>query len=153
MLLPRPKQEADAIILGEATCTGDLISSDTYRDFIMPYHSVCARPFQCRISCTSVESLAGISRTFYRPVRPAITLMKAWILYEAVELMKGKICIAGSVPTLSVLLNGTPEEIYDYSVSAWKPVWICSRRVARWHLIHQLRISMRWHARHIEWKN
>ncbi|NIR64547.1 MAG: hypothetical protein GWO08_15110, partial [Gammaproteobacteria bacterium] len=29
----------DSIILGEASCSGDLISSDTYRDFIMPYHT------------------------------------------------------------------------------------------------------------------
>jgi [methyl-Co(III) methanol-specific corrinoid protein]:coenzyme M methyltransferase len=36
-------------------------------------------------------------------------------LAEAVRLMKGKIAIAGSVPTLTVLLNGTPEETYQYA--------------------------------------
>ena len=34
---------ADAIILGEATCSGDLISPETYRDFVLPHHKrLCA---------------------------------------------------------------------------------------------------------------
>jgi len=107
---------ADAIILGEATCTGDLISSDTYRDFIMPYHSkLCPA-----VPVPDIMHICGKSGGHIPHILQTGTACynfdEGVDLYEAVELMKGKICIAGSVPTLSVLLNGSPEETYDYSV-------------------------------------
>jgi [methyl-Co(III) methanol-specific corrinoid protein]:coenzyme M methyltransferase len=107
---------ADAIILGEATCTGDLISSETYRDFIMPYHSkLCPA-----VPVPDIMHICGKSGGHIPYIIQTGTACynfdEGIDLYEAVDLMKGKICIAGSVPTLSVLLNGTPEETYDYSV-------------------------------------
>lgn len=106
----------DAIIIGEATCTGDLISSDMYRDFIMPYHKkLCpAMPVPdimhiCGKSGGHVPYIIETGTACYN-------FDEGVDLYEAVKLMKGKTCIAGSVPTLPVLLKGTPEETYDYSV-------------------------------------
>jgi MtaA/CmuA family methyltransferase len=106
----------DAIILGEATCTGDLISSDTYRDFIMPYHSkLCPA-----VPVPDIMHICGKSGGHIPYIIQTGTACynfdEGIDLYEAVDLMKGKVCIAGSVPTLPVLLNGTPEQVYEYSV-------------------------------------
>jgi [methyl-Co(III) methanol-specific corrinoid protein]:coenzyme M methyltransferase len=106
----------DAIIIGEATCTGDLISSDTYRDFIMPYHKkLCPAmpvPDIMHICGKSTGHIPYIIETG----TASYNFDEGVDLNEAVRLMKGKTCIAGSVPTLPVLLKGTPEETYDYSV-------------------------------------
>ena len=106
---------SDAITLGEATCTGDLNSSKTYRDFIMPYHTrLCSA-----IPVPDIMHICGKS-TGHIPyiIQTGTTCYnfdEGVDLDEAVRLMKGKVCIAGSVPTLSVLLNGTPEETYFYA--------------------------------------
>ena len=107
---------SDSIIIGEATCTGDLISSDTYRDFIMPYHSqLCpAIPVPdimhiCGKSGGHVPYIIQTGTTCYN-------FDEGVDLDEGIKLMKGKIAIAGSVPTLSVLLNGTAEETYQYAL-------------------------------------
>jgi [methyl-Co(III) methanol-specific corrinoid protein]:coenzyme M methyltransferase len=106
---------SDAIILGEATCTGDLISSKTYRDFIMPYHArLCPAipvPDIMHICGKSTGHIPYIIQTG----TACYNFDEGVDLNEAVRLMKGKVCIAGSVPTLSVLLNGTPEESYQYA--------------------------------------
>jgi len=106
---------SDSIIIGEATSTGDLNSSKTYRDFIMPYHSrLChAMPVPdimhiCGKSTGHIPYIIQTGTACYN-------FDEGVDLDEAVKLMKGKICIAGSVPTLSVLLHGTPEETYAYA--------------------------------------
>jgi MtaA/CmuA family methyltransferase len=106
---------SDAIILGEATCTGDLISAEMYRDFIMPYHSqLCPA-----IPVPDIMHICGKSTGHIPYIMQTGTACynfdEGVDLEEAVRLMKGKTCIAGSVPTLSVLLNGTAEETYQYA--------------------------------------
>lgn len=107
---------SDAIIIGEATCTGDLISSDTYRDFIMPYHKrLCPAipiPDIMHICGKSTGHIPYIIQTG----TASYNFDEGVDLYEAVRLMKGKIAVTGSVPTLPVLLKGTPEETYQYAV-------------------------------------
>ncbi len=107
---------SDVIILGEATCTGDLISAEMYRDFIMPYHKkLCAA-----IPVPDIMHICGKSTGHIPYIIETGTACynfdEGVDLEEAVRLMKGKICVAGSVPTLPVLLNGTPEETYQYSL-------------------------------------
>jgi len=107
---------SDVIILGEATCTGDLISAEMYRDFIMPYHKrLCAA-----IPVPDIMHICGKSTGHIPYIIETGTACynfdEGVDLEEAVRLMKGKTCVAGSVPTLPVLLNGTPEETYQYSI-------------------------------------
>jgi len=106
---------SDAIILGEATCTGDLISSAMYRDFILPYHSqLCPA-----IPVPDIMHICGKSTGHIQYIVQTGTACynfdEGVDLAEAVRLMKGKVAVAGSVPTLNVLLNGTPEETFQYA--------------------------------------
>ncbi len=107
----------DAIILGEAGCSGGLISANTYRDFIMPYHQeLCAA-----ISVPTIMHICGKS-TRHTPFI-AQTGTTAYNFDEGVDMdvahgnLDGKAAVTGSVPTVGVLLNGTPDEVY---ASAWQ---------------------------------
>jgi [methyl-Co(III) methanol-specific corrinoid protein]:coenzyme M methyltransferase len=107
---------ADAVIIGEATCTGDLISSEMYRDFIMPYHKqLCPA-----IPAPDIMHICGKSTGHIPYIVETGTACynfdEGVDLKEAVRLMKGKVAVAGSVPTLTALLNGTPEQVYRSSL-------------------------------------
>jgi [methyl-Co(III) methanol-specific corrinoid protein]:coenzyme M methyltransferase len=103
---------ADTIIIGEATCTGDLISPATYRDFIAPYHSkLCpAIPAPtimhiCGKSTRHTPYLADIGTDVY-------SFDEGVDIQVAKEHLQGKVALAGYVPTVTVLLNGSPKDVY-----------------------------------------
>jgi MtaA/CmuA family methyltransferase len=103
---------ADAIVIGGASCSGDLISSETYRDFIVPYHTrlcqgVAAPTIMhiCGKSTSHAPFMADTDATAYSFDEGAdITVLRQYLA--------GKISLAGYVPTVEVLLNGTPELVY-----------------------------------------
>jgi [methyl-Co(III) methanol-specific corrinoid protein]:coenzyme M methyltransferase len=108
---------ADAIIIGEAGCSGDLISPNTYRDFILPYHQeLCAA-----ISVPTVMHICGKSTRHTAFI--AQTGTTAYNFDEGVNIdvahqnMDGNTALTGYVPTVKVLLNGTPDDVYK---SAWE---------------------------------
>lgn len=107
---------ADAVIIGEATCTGDLISAATYRDFIMPYHKeLCPAipaPDIMHICGKSTGHLPYIAQTG----TACYNFDEGVDIKEAVKHLKGKVVISGYVPTVSVLLNGTPEDVYKATI-------------------------------------
>jgi [methyl-Co(III) methanol-specific corrinoid protein]:coenzyme M methyltransferase len=103
---------ADTIIIGEATCTGDLISPATYRDFIAPYHrKLCpAIPAPtimhiCGKSTRHTPYLADIGTDVY-------SFDEGVDIQVAKEHLQGKVALAGYVPAVTVLLNGTPKDVY-----------------------------------------
>lgn len=108
---------ADVIIIGEAGCSGGLISPNTYRDFIMPYH----RELCTAITVPTIMHICGKS-TRHTPYI-AQTGASAYNFDEGVDIriaqqhLRGKIAVTGYVPTISVLLEGTPEMVY---ASAWE---------------------------------
>lgn len=107
---------ADAIIIGEATCTGDLISPQTYRDFIMPYHQqLCPAipaPDILHICGKSTGHLPYIAQTG----TACYNFDEGVQIEQAVKHLKGKVVISGYVPAVSVLLKGTPEDVYRASL-------------------------------------
>jgi MtaA/CmuA family methyltransferase len=107
---------ADAILIGEATCSGDLISPNTYRDFIAELHTqICAN-----IPAPSILHICGNSS--YHVPHIAETGAAAYSFDEGVdpkmarEHLKGKVALAGYVPTVEALLQGTPEIVYQASL-------------------------------------
>jgi MtaA/CmuA family methyltransferase len=107
---------ADAIILGEAGCSGDLISSKTYRDFIAPYHRDLCRQIPaptilhiCGKSTKHTEYIAGTGATAYN-------FDEGVNIETANKYLDGKVALTGSVPTVRVLLNGTPDEVYQAAI-------------------------------------
>ena len=107
---------ADAVIIGEATCTGDLISPNTYRDFIAPYHSQLCPSLKapdilhiCGKSTNHVPYIAETGTNCYN-------FDEGVDIEVAVKYLKGKVAISGYVPAVNVLLNGSPEETYQASI-------------------------------------
>ncbi len=107
---------ADAIVLGEATCSGDLISHQTYRDFILPYHQRLCASIKgptilhiCGKSSNHLPYIAESGATCY-------SFDEGVDMSEARKYAKGKVALAGYVPTVEVLLNGDPETVYQASL-------------------------------------
>ena len=107
---------ADVIVLGEATCSGDLISPDTYRDFILPYHKrLCAG-----INGPTILHICGKSSNHLPYI--AETGATGYSFDEGIDMdmarkyLKGKVAMIGYVPTVEALLNGAPELVYDASL-------------------------------------
>jgi [methyl-Co(III) methanol-specific corrinoid protein]:coenzyme M methyltransferase len=108
---------SEAIIIGEAGCAGDLISPLTYRDFILPYHKeLCAA-----ISVPTVMHICGKSTKHTEFIAQSGTT--AYNFDEGVNIdiahkfMDGNTALTGYVPTIQVLLDGTPDDVYK---SAWE---------------------------------
>jgi [methyl-Co(III) methanol-specific corrinoid protein]:coenzyme M methyltransferase len=107
---------ADAITIGEASCSGDLISPNTYRDFIAPYHKDLCN----RIAAPTILHICGKS-TRHTPYIAEVGA-NAYSFDEGVDIkiasqyLRGKVAMAGYVPAVNVLLNGSPEEVYRASI-------------------------------------
>src|SRR5262249_4905549 len=103
---------ADAILIGEASCSGMLISPDTYRDFVAAHHArLCAT-----IKVPSILHICG--RTAKHIPHLLTTGVTAYSFDEGAKieivrpLLKGKIALVGYVPTVSTLLDGQPDDVY-----------------------------------------
>lgn len=107
---------ADAILIGEATCSGDLISPNTYRDFILPYHrQLCpaiAAPSILHICGNSTRHIPYILETG----ATAYSFDEGADIHFAREQLNGKVALAGYVPTVETLLQGTPDDVYQVSL-------------------------------------
>ena len=107
---------ADVIILGEATCSGDLISPETYRDFILPYHQrLCAGingPTILHICGKSTGHLPYIAETG----TTGYSFDEGIDMAMARQYLKGKVALAGYIPTVEVMLNGSPGLVYQASL-------------------------------------
>jgi MtaA/CmuA family methyltransferase len=104
---------ADAILIGEATCSGDLVSPETYGDFVADLHTeICAA-----VQAPSILHICGNS-TYHIP-HIARTGAAGYSFDEGINLamarkhLKGKVALAGYVPTVEVLLQGSPELAYQ----------------------------------------
>ena len=111
---------ADAIIIGEAGCSGDLISANMYRDFIAPYH----RELCPQIPAPTILHICGKSTRHTQFI--ADTGATAYNFDEGVNIetahkhLDGKVALTGSVPTVKVLLNGTPDDVYQSAMDCLK---------------------------------
>lgn len=107
---------ADSILIGEAVCSGDLISPDTYRDFIAKRHTELSEEIKgpivqhiCGNTTRQVEHIATTGAAGYNFDEGAdIDIIR--------EHCKTKVAIIGYVPTVEVLLQGTPENVYQASL-------------------------------------
>lgn len=110
------KAGADAILVGEATCSGDLISPDTYRDFILPYH----RQLCPAIPAPSIMHICGNSTRHIPYIAQSgassYSFDEGADIHAAREQLKGNVALAGYVPTVEALLQGTPEQVYQASL-------------------------------------
>lgn len=111
---------ADAVIVGEAGCSGDLISPNTYRDLIAPYHSeLCPAILAptilhiCGKSTRHIQYIAGTGATAYN-------FDEGVDITVAHQNLDGKVAVTGYVPAVKVLLNGTPDDVYQSALDCLK---------------------------------
>lgn len=104
---------ADVVQIGEASCSGDLISPDTYGTFIAPMHRrLCAAvpvPTVVHI-CGNIEGhLPFIAETGMT----ALSFDVKTDPEKARELLAGKVRRVGWIDPLAVLARGTEQQVYD----------------------------------------
>lgn len=101
--------------MAEPSASGDLISPQQFAKFVAPYHREICHAFELpvvihicgNITC-HLQSIAEIGAR-------GISFEDKTDIREVVKQLKGKTALIGYVPT-SLLLNGTPEEVYLYSL-------------------------------------
>ena len=112
------EQEAagcDVVLIGEAASSGDLIAPDTYRDVIMPYHRELCDSLTVPSVTHICGDITGDLPYIAESGMTAISFDGKTNVPKAVELLKGKTALVGYVDTMSTLLNGTPDEVYQSS--------------------------------------
>lgn len=117
------EQEAsgsDVIQIGEASCSGDIISGDCYGRFIAPCHKKLCKeikiPTVVHICGNITPHLPHIKNTGMTGISMDIKTD----IKQAVAVLKGNTAIAGYVPTLEFLRDGTPEQVFQMSVECIK---------------------------------
>jgi MtaA/CmuA family methyltransferase len=102
---------ADVILIGEASCSGSLISPLTYRDLIVPYHTRLCHAIQA----PTILHICGKS-TRHAQYLPE-TGVTGFSFDENVEIqtvraaLKGKVAMIGYVPAVTVMLDGDSENV------------------------------------------
>jgi len=107
---------SDVIQLGEASCSGDIISGECYGKYIAPCHKkVCAE-----IKTPTVAHICGDITSHLPFIKDTgmtgISMDMKTDIKQAVDLLKGNTAIVGYVPTLEIMRDGTPEQVYQTSV-------------------------------------
>ena len=111
---------ADVIQLGEASSSGDLISSDTYQNFIAPYHKKFCKEIKTPAVVHICGNITGHLPYILNTGIAGISFDEKTNVSKVREILKGKVAIIGYVDTLEVLLKGTPELVYEKSLECIK---------------------------------
>ena len=108
------KAGSHVVQIGEASSSGDLISSEHYGKFVAPYQEkLCRsvdRPTVVHICGNITGHLKYVAGTGMR----GISFDQKTDVQEAVKQLKGQVALIGYVPT-SLLLEGTPDDVYASS--------------------------------------
>jgi [methyl-Co(III) methanol-specific corrinoid protein]:coenzyme M methyltransferase len=108
------KAGSHVVQIGEASSSGDLISSEHYGKFVAPYQERFCRsvdsPTVVHICGNVTGHLKYVARTGMR----GISFDQKTDVQEAVKQLKGRVALIGYVPT-SLLLEGAPGDVYASS--------------------------------------
>lgn len=101
---------ADVVVVADHS-TGDMVRAETYRDFLLPVHQVLTRELGCptifhccgrSLDRIDYYAQAGFDCYHFESANDA---------RRAVEIVGGRISLAGNVNGPSVLLSGTPDDV------------------------------------------
>ena len=106
---------ADAVQIGEASSSGDLISSDSYRDFIAPYHKDLCSAIKIPTVVHICGNIAGHLPYIKTTGVSGLSFDEKTGAANVREALGGAVAMIGYVDTLGVLLNSTPELVYKKS--------------------------------------
>ncbi len=120
-LLHRPLLEdgtVEVVALAEPVASGDLISRKTFNEFALPYLQEIVRRVK---NAGGMAMLHICGKTADRLDLITQTGVDLFSLDHVVDLgrvkgeLAGKVCVAGNVAPVDVLLNGTPQEVEKVS--------------------------------------
>ena len=106
---------SDVIQIGEAACSGDLISGDDYGRYITPCHKkLCGE-----IKIPTVVHICGNITSHLKYIKDTgmsgISIDIKTDITQAVSVLNGNTAIVGYVPVLEILRDGTPEQVFEMS--------------------------------------
>ena len=100
--------------IGEASSSGDLISSEHYRRFVAPYQEKLCRAIEGPTVVHICGNITGHLKHIAGTGMSGISFDQKTDVEEAVKQLKGRVALIGYVPT-KLLLEGTPDEAYASS--------------------------------------
>jgi len=106
------KAGSHVVQIGEASSSGDLISSEQYGKFVAPHQGDLCRALDSPTVVHICGNITGHLKYIIETDMKGISFDKKTDIKEGVKCLKGKVALIGYVPT-SLLLHGTPEEIYE----------------------------------------
>jgi [methyl-Co(III) methanol-specific corrinoid protein]:coenzyme M methyltransferase len=106
----------DVVQVGEATCSGDLISSETYAKYIAPYHKKLCSSISVPTVIHICGDITGHLDYLQDTGMSGISFDEKTNVKAAVAKLKGKVALCGYFDTLGVFLNGKPEDVYNKSI-------------------------------------
>ena len=110
----------DVVLVGEAACSGDLISSESYGKFIAPCHKKLCSSINIPTVIHICGNITGHLEYFQETGMSGISFDEKTDVKAVVEKLKGKVALCGYIDTLGILLNGTPDDVYKKSMECIK---------------------------------
>jgi len=108
------KAGSHIIQVGEASSSGDLISSEQYGRFVTPYQKELCIAFDGPMVFHICGNITGHYQYISSTGMHGISFDQKTDVAEAIRQLKGRVALIGYVPT-SLLLDGTPKEVYESS--------------------------------------
>ena len=108
------KAGSHVVQIGEASSSGDLISSEHYGKFVASYQEKLCRSVDSPTVVHICGNITGHLKYVDRTGMKGISFDQKTDVQEAVKQLKGRVALIGYVPT-SLLLEGTPDEVYASS--------------------------------------
>ena len=108
------KAGSHVVQIGEASSSGDLISSEHYGKFVAPYQEKLCRAIEGPTVVHICGNITGHLKYIPATGMRGISFDQKTDVQEAVKQLKGRVALIGYVPT-SLLLEGTPDEVYVFS--------------------------------------
>lgn len=109
---------ADIISISDPTASGDLLSGDQYREFVLPYHkevaSAARRPSVLHICGNSTDLLEHIRTSGF----DAYSFEEKIDVLTAKKILGDDISLIGNVAPVATMLQGTPEKVNADALSA-----------------------------------
>ena len=101
--------------IADPVASGDLISSDQYRKFVLPYHNLFCQALRSPIVIHICGNITGHLPGLAEMNISGVSFDQKTDIQEVMKWLKGKSAIIGYVPT-SLLLEGSAEEVYRSSM-------------------------------------
>ncbi len=108
------KAGSHVVQIGDASSSGDLISSEHYEKFVVPYQEKVCKAVQGPTVVHICGNITGHLKYIDRTAANGISFDQKTDIQEALNRLKGRVALVGYVPT-PLLLEGTSDEVYSFS--------------------------------------